>query len=116
MNNLQNTSPEKAGENQNEPSQQSSKPSCKPRESEQEKAGWNNPWPEDGEQCPECGHGLIEVQEFGQGAGLEVWASCVGLIGCTQEDAEEDEEGAGCGWSGRYFPNVKLTDSYGGKQ
>ena len=74
---------------------------------EQEKADWENPWPEDGEQCPDCGHGQIEVQEFGQGAKKEIHAWCVGLNGTKLEDADEgDEEGCGCGWCGTYHPNA----------
>lgn len=73
---------------------------------EQEKADWENPWPEDGEQCPECHHGILEVQQFGQGAGLAVHAWCGGLNGTKLEDADDDDaEGAGCGWDGVYHPN-----------
>ena len=73
---------------------------------EQEKAGWALPYPTDGDQCPECHHGVIEVQEFGDGGGKEAHAWCTGLNGTKLEDADEDdEEGAGCGWSGIYYPN-----------
>lgn len=66
------------------------------------------PIPEDGDQCPECRHGQLEVQDFGAGAGKEVYAWCVGLNGVRQEDAdEEEEEQAGCGWSEVYTPNKK---------
>lgn len=71
--------------------------------SEQEKAGWEHPWPQDCEQCPECGHGQLEVQEFGKGAGLEVRAWCAGLNG-NQRPEGEAEEMDGCGWSGLYHP------------
>lgn len=73
---------------------------------EQDKAGWERPWPQDGEHCPECGHGLLEVQEFGSGPVRDVWAFCGGLNGCSREDADEDNEEemrmCGCGWTGRY--------------
>ncbi len=75
-------------------------------ETEQERGGWEKSWPQDGEQCPDCHHGLLEVQEFGQGRGLEIQAWCAGLNGTKLEDADEDdEEGCGCGWSGSYHPN-----------
>lgn len=75
---------------------------------EQDKASWVHPWPEDGEQCPECNDGQIETQQFGQGRGLEIHAWCAGLNGVRQGDADEsDEDGCGCGWAGTYQPNVK---------
>ena len=48
---------------------------------------------EEGSQCPECIHGLVEVAEFGQGATREVHAWCGGLNG------DKDD---GCGWEEIY--------------
>lgn len=74
---------------------------------EQEEAAWEHPWPQDAEQCPECRHGQLEVQEFGKGTGLEVHAFCAGLNGNQRPDDEElAEEGDGCGWSGLYHPHM----------
>lgn len=74
--------------------------------SEQEKADWEFTYPQDSECCPECPHGQVETQEFGQGLAKEIWAWCVGLNGnrCP-DDEDEAEEGDGCGWSGVYYPN-----------
>lgn len=73
---------------------------------EQDKAEWEHPWPSDGEQCPECGHGIIETQEFGHTKSFVVVAYCTGLNGVKLEDADErDEDGCGCGWEGSYKPN-----------
>lgn len=86
------------------------------RQSEQERGDWTHEWPEDGEQCPECSHGMIEVQSFGHpdAPGYEVHAFCVGLNGTKLEDASEDEEGdCGCGWSGIYHPNRHNEPSTG---
>lgn len=75
-------------------------------ETEQERAGWENPYPLDGEQCPECRHGLIETQEFGRGKSEEIVAWCAGLNGIKREDADESEwYNCGCGWEGLYYPN-----------
>ena len=72
---------------------------------EQKKGGWENPWPQDGDQCPECEHGQIETQQFGQGAMLEILAWCIGVNGTKQEDADDsDEDGCGCGWEDTYYP------------
>lgn len=72
---------------------------------EQERAEWEHPWPQDSEQCPECEQGLLYVREFGKGRGLEVHAWCVGLNGNPRpEDEDEAEEGDGCGWAGLYHP------------
>ena len=79
---------------------------------EQEKADWENEWPEDGEQCPDCGYGQIEVQEFGQGAGKEIQAWCVGLNGTKLEDADEDDEEGCCK---EIAFDVKAVERVGGR-
>jgi hypothetical protein len=73
------------------------------RLTEQERGDWANHYPEDGEPCPDCHHGILEVQSFGAFHCREIHANCCGINGVTLDDSDdEDEEGAGCGWSGIY--------------
>lgn len=69
---------------------------------EQERGDWEFPWPSDGEACPQCGC-QIETQEFSTTNGVDLMAWCVGLNGTKQEDADEGEDGCGCGWCGQYY-------------
>lgn len=57
----------------------------------QEQAGWENPIPQDGEQCPKCHHGILDVQKFGP----ETWVKCFGL---------EGDEDSGCGFEHIFNP------------